>query len=303
MLGITLKVLSVCAFMAMSAIVKGAEGVPIGQLVFFRSFFALIPVFMLLAWRRELLEGFKTSRLTGHILRGTVGTTGMFLMFIGLSRLPLPEATTIQYASPLFIVVFSAVFLRERIKLFRWTAVMIGFLGVVIIMWPRLTVLTSGEGGVGPQTIGAIAAFLATIASAVAMLTVRSLVRTERSSTIVIYFSVVSAVLGLLTVPFGWVGLSMEQAFILVCAGLAGGVGQIFVTESYRHAEISTVAPFEYFSMILAIVIGFVIFSEIPTTEMLIGGSIVTASGIFIIYRERQLGLDRAKAKAVSPPA
>lgn len=302
MVGIGLKVASVFVFVAMSAIIKGAEGVPVGQLIFFRSAFALLPVFLILGLRGELIVGFKTSRLGSHIARGVLGTTGMLLIFFGLTRLPLPEATTINYATPLFIVIFSAVFLRERIRFFRWSAVVVGLIGVIIIMWPRLTFL-SGEGDWGPQAEGAIAAFVACMVSATAMLTVRNLVKTERSATIVIYFSLVSTVIGLASLPFGWVALSWEEALVLVAAGIAGGIGQILLTESYRHADLTTVAPFEYSSMILAIVIGFLVFQEIPTIEMLIGGTIVTAAGIFIIYREHRLGLDRAKARKVSSPA
>lgn len=304
MLGITLKVLSVVVFVAMSAIIKGAEGVPIGQLVFYRSLFALVPIFILLGFRGELMEGFKTKRLSGHVLRGILGTTGMFLIFFGLARLPLPEVTTINYATPLFIVIFSAVFLREKIRLFRWSAVVVGLIGVIIIMWPRLTVFSGDFSNLGPQTIGAISVFVACMTSAAAMLTVRNLVRTESSATIVIYFSLVSTAMGMLASLFlGWASLSLQQVLWLIGAGIAGGIGQILLTESYRHAEITTVAPFEYSSMILAIIIGFVIFSEIPTIEMLVGGTIVTAAGIFIIYREHRLGLKREHARKVSSPA
>lgn len=303
MAGIGLKVASVIVFVAMSAIIKGAEGVPIGQLIFFRSAFALIPVLIFLGFRRELLSGFKTQRFGGHIFRGCIGTTAMFLMFIGLTHLPLPEAITISYATPLFIVIFSAVFLREKIRLFRWSAVVIGLVGVVIIMWPRLTFLSSNAGAPGPQALGALAAFSACMATATAMMTVRNLVRTESSATIVIYFSLVSTAIGLATLPFGWAVLSWQEALILSCAGIAGGLGQILVTESYRHAELTTVAPFEYSSMILSIAAGFLLFGDIPTVEMLVGGIIVTASGIFIIYREHRLGLDRAKSRKVMSPA
>ncbi|WMT91361.1 DMT family transporter [Pelagibacterium sp. H642] len=303
MIGIGLKIASVFIFVAMSAIIKGAEGVPVGQLIFFRSAFALIPVFVLLGLRGELVSGFKTSRLGAHIFRGVIGTAAMLLIFFALTRLPLPEATTINYATPLFIVIFSAVFLHEKIRLFRWTAVVVGLVGVVIIMWPRLTFFSGGMTGWGPQAEGAVAAFVACMISATAMLTVRNLVKTERSSTIVIYFSIVSAVIGLASIPLGWVPLSIEEALILIAAGIAGGVAQILLTESYRHADITTVAPFEYSSMILSIAVGFLVFGEIPTVEMLIGGTIVTAAGIFIIYREHRLGLDRAKVRKVSSPA
>lgn len=302
MLGIALKIASVFVLVGMSAIIKSAEGVPVGQLVFFRSFFALIPVMIFLGVRRELASGFKTQKPWSHVLRGTLGTSGMFLIFFGLTRLPLPEATTIHYATPLFVVVFSAVFLHEKIRLFRWTAVLVGLLGVLIIMWPRLTVFSSGDMAMRPATEGALAAFAACIVAAAAQLLVRTLVRTEASATIVIYFSLVSAAIGLMTIPFGWVSLDPVGFITLVGAGIAGGIGQILLTESYRHAEISTVAPFEYSSMVLSIAVGFAVFGDIPTPEMLIGGSIVVAAGIFIISREHKLGLERTKARKVSSP-
>lgn len=303
MLGISLKVLSVMVFIAMSSIIKGAEGVPVGQLVFFRSLFALVPIVIMLGLRGELIDGFKTKRPLAHIGRGVIGVTGMFLIFFALTRLPLPEATTISYATPMFVVVFSALFLHEKIRFFRWAAVVVGLAGVLIIMWPRLSIFSGDLADMGPQTVGAVAAFIASMTSAIAMLTVRNLVRTETSATIVIYFSIVCAVMGLLATPFtGWAWLSFEMTMILIGAGILGGIAQILLTESYRHAELTTVAPFEYSSMILSIIIGFVVFSEIPTIEMLIGGSIVTAAGIFIIYREHQLGLDRKRIKKVSSP-
>ncbi|HWJ89231.1 MAG TPA: DMT family transporter [Pelagibacterium sp.] len=306
MLGIGLKIVSVLVFVSMSAIIKSAEGVPLGQLIFFRSAFALVPVFVLLGWRKQLIAGFRTKRLGAHIFRGCLGTTGMVLIFFALLRLPLPEATTINYATPLFVVIFSAVFLRQKIRLFRWTAVVVGLVGVIIIMWPRLTFLSGDMATVGPQAQGALAAFAACMVSATAMMTVSNLVRTESSATIVIYFSLVSALIGLASLPFGWIALSLEETLILISAGVLGGVGQILLTESYRHADLTTVAPFEYSSMIVSIVVGLVVFSEVPTIEMLVGGTIVTAAGIFIIYREHLLGLDSPrtrKMRKVSSPS
>ena len=220
-----------------------------------------------------------------------------------LANLPISARVGALTAAGLISLIFSAVFLRERIRLFRWSAVVVGLVGVIIIMWPRLTFLSADVEALGPQALGALSAFTACMVSATAMLTVRNLVKTERGATIVIYFSLVSTVIGLATLPFGWAPLSIQDALILACAGIAGGIGQILLTESYRHAELTTVAPFEYSSMILSIAIGFIIFGEIPTIEMLVGGSIVTAAGLFIIFREHRLGLDRAKAREVSSPA
>ena len=136
LVGIGLKIISVAIFVAMSAFIKAAGQVPAGQIVFYRSFFAILPVIIYLAYRRELRSAVYTKRPMGHIFRGVVGVCSMGLGFFALTRLPLPEAITINYAQPLFVVVFSALFLGETVRIYRWTAVAIGLLGVVIVSWP-----------------------------------------------------------------------------------------------------------------------------------------------------------------------
>jgi drug/metabolite transporter (DMT)-like permease len=285
----------------MSAFIKAAGQVPAGQIVFYRSFFAILPVIIYLAYRRELRSAVYTKRPMGHVFRGVVGVCSMGLGFFALTRLPLPEAITINYAQPLFVVVFSALFLGETVRIYRWTAVAVGLLGVVIVSWPKLSV-GGGAAMDDAQLIGVVAAFLAAAFSAVAMLQVRSLVHTEKSAVIVIWFSLTASVVGLLTWPFGWERLSVEQMVFLVSAGVCGGVAQIFMTQAYRHAEASTVAPFEYTSMILAIVIGYLAFGDQPTIHIVVGGAIVIGAGIFIVWREQQLGIERRKARRASTP-
>jgi drug/metabolite transporter (DMT)-like permease len=225
----------------------------------------------------------------------------MSLTFFALTRLPLPDAIMLNYAQPLLVVVFSALFLGETIRVFRWTAVVVGLFGVVIISWPKLT-LVAGEGGMeSDQALGVMAVLLGAALSAVAMLLVRRLVQTEKTATIVLWFSLTASFLALLSAPFGWTWLTPAQVTALVLAGILGGLAQILMTESYRHAEASTVAPFEYSSMILSIVVGYFAFGDVPTLYTLVGGVIVVAAGIFIIWRERKLGLERGKARKVAP--
>ena len=299
---IALKVVSVAIFVGMSAFIKAAGQLPAGQIVFFRSFFAMIPIFVLLAYRHDLRTAFHTERPLSHIARGVVGVSSMGLGFFALTRLPLPEAITLNYAQPLLVVVFSALFLHEAIRFYRWSAVIVGLIGVIIISWPNLT-LFSGEGALADdQALGVAAALVSASISAVALLLVRRLVRTEKTPTIVLWFSSTATLAALLTIPFGWASLSAWQATFLVSAGFCGGIAQILMTESYRHAEASTVAPFEYTSMILGIVVGYLAFGDLPTAYTIVGGIIVVAAGIFIIWRERQLGLERGKARKVAPP-
>ena len=300
--GIGFKIASVCCFVVMATMLKATLTVPSGQMVFFRSFFALVPVLAYLAWRGNLKHAFQTRRPLGHFLRGLIGVSSMSLGFFALTRLPLPEATAIGYAAPLIIVILSAVLLRERVHAFRWTTVLIGLVGVMVVLWPRLTVF-SGETPMGDaESIGAIAALCAAILSAFAMLQVRALVQTERTEAIVTYFFISASLISLFTIPFGWVWPTTEQAALLVGAGFFGGLGQLLLTSCYRYADMSVIAPFEYVSLLLTIVIGFVIFEDIPTASMLVGASIIVAAGIAVILRERYLGLDRAKAREANTP-
>jgi len=301
MAGIGLKVASVAVFLSMASLIKGSQGIPPGQLVFFRSFFAILPIVAFLVVRREFVQGLKTQRPLGHLWRGLVGMGGMGFGFFALTRLPLPEAVAIGYAMPLLIVVFGALILKETVRAYRWSAVAIGMVGVGIVMWPRLSVFAEG-GPTNAIAIGALAALLGSVFGAFATILVRNLVQTERSATVVLYFSITCSLVALVTMPFGWVWPTPQQFAMLVGAGIAGGIGQILLTESYRHADVSVVAPFEYTSLLFSIIVGYVFFRDVPTLEMLIGTAIVVAAGIFIIYREHQLGLERRKARAATPP-
>lgn len=300
--GILLKVSSVAVFVVMFSCIKGAGDVAAGQAVFFRSLFAILPILAVLALRGELAGALTTERPLGHVARGTVGVTSMALGFFAITRLPLPEAITLQYAQPLLVVVFSALFMGETVRIFRWSAVAVGFVGVLIISWPKLTLL-SGDGPVGSaETFGAGAALLSAAFSAAAMLLVRRLVHTERTPTIVLWFSLTATALSLLTIPFGWASLDMRQAGLLIAAGICGGFGQIMLTESYRHAQMATIAPFEYTSILFGLVLGYLFFGDMPTLSMILGGAIVIGAGLFIIWREQRLGLPRGAARRVTPP-
>ncbi len=300
--GIFLKVLSVSLFVAMATCVKSvADHIPPGEIVFFRSFFAIPVILIWLVSEHDLAHGLSTKNPMGHLWRGVIGTTAMVLGFTALGLLPLPEVTAIGYAAPLLTVIFAAMFLGEEVRLFRISAVVLGLIGVVVIVSPRLTVL-SVEAANKTETIGAVLVLMGAVFAALAQVFVRKLVKTERTAPIVFYFSVTASVLSLVTISFGWVLPTPGEAGLMILAGILGGLGQILLTSSYRFADTSVIAPFEYASMLLALIIGYSLFDEVPTTATIIGAGLVICAGLIIIYRERQLGLHRAKQRKVMTP-
>ncbi|MGF6861044.1 drug/metabolite transporter (DMT)-like permease [Rhodobacteraceae bacterium MBR-64] len=300
--GIVYKLMSVVLFITMASLIKASSGhVPPGEAVFFRSLFAMPVIVGWLALRRELRTGFYTANPLGHFWRGLVGTSAMGLGFTALGLLPLPEATAIGYAAPLLTVVFAAMFLGERVRAFRLTAVGLGMIGVLIVLSPRLSV--SGRDAVTTaESLGALVALTAAGCVALAQVFTRRLVRVETTSAIVFWFSVTATVLSLLTLPFGWVVPTAAEAVQLVLAGFLGGVGQIFLTSAYRHAEAGVVAPFDYASMLFAIVIGYFVFGEVPTLVVLGGAAVIILAGVLIIWRERQLGIERDRQNRARTP-
>jgi drug/metabolite transporter (DMT)-like permease len=295
---IALKIASVLLFVLMASLIKAASSeVPPGEAVFFRSFFALPVIVGWLAWRGELRYGLKTVNPMGHVWRGVIGSTAMAMSFAGLAILPLYEVKAIQYAMPLFVVILAALMLGETVRKVRLTAVGMGMVGVLIILWPRLTAFTNG-GEVDPRlAFGAIIVLSGSFCAAMAQIFVRRLVETEETAAIVFWFSITATGLSLLSAPFGWAVPSVSVVFYLILSGLFGGVGQILLTSAYRYADASIIAPFEYASMLFAVAIGFFVFREVPTWTMLAGAAIVIAAGVLIILREHYLRLQRGKAR------
>lgn len=301
--GIFLKIASVAVFVCMSAIVKAvSDTVPAGETVFFRSIFA-VPVILgwLLLQHDNLRDGLKTANPMSHLWRGVVGTTAMALTFTGLGLLPLPEVTAIGYAAPLFAVILAAMFLGEQVRLVRLAAVFMGLIGVGIVLSPRLTTLNS-DGLTDAETLGAVIVLASAVFVALAHVFIRKLVATEKTTAITFWFSITASVLSLMTLPFGWVLPDPATFGLLVGAGLLGGVGQILLTSAYRYAPTAVIAPFDYASMIFALILGYGLFGEVPTGRMLIGAAIVVAAGLLIIWREQMLGISRKEQRRAQTP-
>jgi drug/metabolite transporter (DMT)-like permease len=298
--GIVLKLVSAVFFAVMSALIRylGAR-YPIGEVVFYRSAFAIVPILALYAWRGELAATVRTERPFGQASRGALSIVGMFCNFGALARLPLIEANAISFTSPLISVAFAALFLKERVRIYRWSAVTIGFLGVLVVLAPHfsaseMTVIMASTASVA----GVVYALLGSVTNAGTMIQTRKLTQSETTSSIVFYFSLICAIAGLVTWPFGWIAPTGIEFLVLGCIGFLGGMGHILLTESYRYAAASVVAPFDYTSMIWALLLGYAMFGETPTLMIVVGSTIIAAAGLFVIWRERQLAMMRRQALA-----
>lgn len=309
--GILFKVAATMCFTLMAALVKMASrSFGMGEMVFFRSFFALGVIVIWLGAVGQLRQGLVTQRPWGHLARGLIGSCGMITTFMALSLLPLADATAISYATPLITVVLAAVFLEEKVKIYRWSAVVVGFIGVLIMLQEHL-----GEGiGVGPQlfgmargTLGAIIALVSAFCAALAMTQTRRLTKTESTGSIVFYFQSLTSAIGLgvallagvwpssapgaaMMASEVWIWPSFTAFLVLAGSGVFGGLGQIFMTESFRHADASIIAPFDYLTMIWAVFISYSVFGDVPSFWILAGAALVMGSGLFVILREQYLG-------------
>ncbi|MEM1130081.1 MAG: DMT family transporter [Pseudomonadota bacterium] len=296
MRGIAMKLASVVLFVGMQVLVKlVSEGYPAGQIVFARSIAAVPVIVLWLAALGELRHGLKAKNPVSHIWRGLVGTTAMAMMFLALGLLPLPEVTAIGYATPIMVVAFAGMFLGERVGLFRTLTVLLGLAGVMIVLVPSLG--TASDAAVEAKTLGAVLALMSAVCAALAQVFVRRMVREEHPAAIVFWFSITASVLSLMTLPWGWVVPSPGDFMLLVTIGLIGGAGQILLTSAYRHADASLVAPFQYASILVAVVAGYTIFGEVPTEATLVGGAVVIVAGVLIIWRERRLHIERGRAR------
>ena len=283
-LGILLRVLAMALMAVLAAIVKACaeRGVPVLEIIFFRNAFAFIPV-LLYVWRTTGLGVLKTRRPGAHLTRSAVGLTGMICGFTAVSLLPLTQSTAISFSAPLFMTALSALVLKEPVGPHRWLAVAVGFVGVLIMVHPDPRQFAG---------VGVLFAIAAAVGSAGAMIAIREISRTEPGPTIVFYFTLAGAVVGLASLPFGWVMPGPGVLALLVAAGLIGGTGQLLLTEAIRRAPVAVVAPFDYTQLVWAGLIGFFVWSETPAFLTLVGAMVVAASSTYILWRE--IGRTRA---------
>ncbi|MGO9391731.1 DMT family transporter [Rhodoblastus sp.] len=304
LIGILLKVLSTMAFTAMSIGVRAAApSCPIGEIVFFRSAFALI---VLLVWLR-ISGGFPahlaTRRPLGHLGRGLSGSAGMFANFLALSLLPLADATAYFYVSPIFVTLIAALALREKVHVTRWVAVAIGFGGVLAMLSDHFG-LALGE-ATPAQGVGAVVALSGAAFAALSIIQTRRLAMSEYTAAIVFYFTCLTTFIGalLLVVPRYWPAGAFgaeflaSQAYVapgarewlaLAAVGVAGGCAQILATQSYRFADASLLASFDYLAMFWALLASLALFGEWPSSAVLAGAAAIAGSGLLAIVGERR---------------
>jgi drug/metabolite transporter (DMT)-like permease len=294
------KIASTGLFTVMGALIKSlGDAYPTNQIVFVRSLFALIPVLIMVqaagGWR-VLITAYPWS----HLGRSLAGLTAMTCLFAALALIPLATATAIAYAAPLFTTALAALLLGERVRRYRWAAVVVGFFGVLVMLAPAgLTLADTGLAGGGDRyALGAGLALAGAIFMALAMVQIRRLTGFEPSIRIVFYFTAIGTVAAGLTLPVNAVLPTWPDAAVMLAIGVTGGLAQLTLTASYRGAPASVIAPFDYTSMLWALVLGYVLFAEVPQPLVLIGAGVVIAAGLFILYHERRTNGDADGAGA-----
>lgn len=275
-----LKLSSVVLLSCLAACVKYlGDAVPTGQLIFARGLISMA-VLAFIAWRTEGLDVLRTERPRAHAVRSLSGTASMFCWFTAITMIPLADFTAITFTAPMFLTVLAMIFLRERIHAYRWTALAIGFVGVLITIGPHLKL----DGG----ALGVLVALGAAVLMAVAAMSVRGMSGSggEHPLAITFYFSLTTVVCSALTAFWGWPMPTGQQWLFIVIAALFGVAGQLLMTMSYRYAEASTLAPLDYTNLLLAVGLGYYFFAEIPHWSMWIGAPLVIAAGLIILWRE-----------------
>lgn len=285
LLGIGLRLGATMSFAVMAAMIKlGHEAaVTLVELCFYRFAFGLPP---LLVWMAATgnFGAWRTRRPLAHLARGALGLTTMALAFSSLAFLPLAEATTIGFVAPLFAVILSALILGEKVGRHRWSAVGLGFAGVLVVVRP---------GGTELPAIGLALALTAALGVAGVTITLRQIGRTESTPTIVLWFSAMAMVVSGTLMPFHAEAHSAGTWAVLVMLGLSGGVGQLLLTSSLRFAPVPVVVPFDYAQLLGAVLLGWLIWDSHPPGTTWAGAAVIIASGLYTLYREHRLGRDK----------
>ena len=267
--------LSVCAFSIMDLIVKWSDDYPLGQVIFFRGFFGIVLYYFVIP-KERIRDFYFTKRPLLHFSRCFFGLAALLSIFTALRNLPLATVVSISFAAPIFTTIFSIFFLSERVGYFRWIAVFIGFIGILIISEP----------GFSSLNVYYIFPVIFVLGMSYVAISIRQLSSTEPVWLISLFFSAAITIAGLLTLPFGWIMPSFYDLTLLSMIGFFGGVANLWLSQSYKFSEVSLVTPLKYLALVFAILFGYLIWGEVPSGKTLIGAILVIASSIIIFRRE-----------------
>ena len=274
-LGFLYMFISVCAFSLMDIIVKWSEAYPLGQVLFFRGFFGVILYFIIMP--KENIKNFYYTKRPGlHFLRCLSGLIALIAIFIALRSLPLATVVSISFAAPIFTTIFSIFLLSEKVGVFRWLAVIIGFVGILIITEP----------GFSSFNIYFIYPIIFCLGLSYVAIAIRQLSTTEPVWLISLYFSITITLASLFTLPYGWVMPNFSDLTLLILIGVFGGLANLWLGQSYKLAEVSLVSPLKYLALVFAIGFGYFIWGEVPSLKTLFGAALVIISSIIIFRRE-----------------
>ncbi len=267
--------LSVCAFSIMDLIVKWSENYPVGEVLFFRGFCGIIPLFFLIP-RERYFDFYKTNRGFLHFKRCIAGLIAIVAIFIALRKLPLATVVSISFAAPIFTTIMSIFLLSEKVGLYRWIAVLVGFVGILVISEP----------GYNSLNLYYLYPIVFCLGLSYVAIAIKQLSSSEPVWLISFYFSLSIMIVSFVTIPQGWLLPSIKDLFLLSLLGIMGGLANLWLTQSYKLSDVSLVTPLKYLALVFAILFGYLIWGEIPTYTTLIGSTLVIISSIIIFRRE-----------------
>jgi len=277
-LGFFYMFISVCAFSLMDLIVKWSDDYPVGQVLFFRGFCGIIPILFLIP-KDRYFDFYKTTRPVLHFKRCLAGLIALVSIFVALRNLPLATVVSISFAAPIFITIFSIFLLDEKVGLYRWMAVLVGFLGIIFITEP----------GFSSLNVYYIYPIIFCLGLSYVAIAIRKLSSTEPAWLISFFFSFSIMLLSFLSFYQGWILPSLLDLFLLSMVGILGGLANLWLSQSYKYSEVSLVSPLKYLGLVFAIIFGYFIWNEIPTSKTLLGALLVIVSSIIIFRREMYL--------------
>ena len=285
-LGFLYMFLSICAFSVMDIIVKWSHNYPVGEVLFFRGFCGMITIFFIIP-RDRYLNFYKTNRPFLHLKRCVSGLVAIVAIFIALRKLPLATVVSITFAAPIFTTIMSIFFLSEKVGFYRWLAVIVGFIGILIISEP----------GFNSLNVYYIYPIIFCLGLSYVAIAIKQLSSTEPVWLIGLYFSFSILVMSLFTIPQGWIFPNLKDLFLLSIVGILGGFANLWLTQSYKYSDVSLVTPLKYLALLFAIFFGYIFWSEIPSSKTLFGAILVIISSIIIfrreIYHKKQVSITR----------